>query len=286
MRIIDLDGSVTSQPLFRQKIATGEAQCLSMPDLGPALRLWGTRQAMVAFAERLAQAPSPPGCGVNITFLGSGDFHHLCPLLLTALLEPVTLLHFDNHPDWTRFAPRTHCGAWVNRALELPLVARVVTLGPCSRDLLYPYFKGANLAALRQGRLHLFPWRPPPRRGGSLPAWRCVADDWEPFLDTLLASLPTEAVWVSIDKDVLRPEDAITNWDQGRMPLSALLVALRRIRAARRLLGVDICGEFAPIRHPNLLKRLESWLDQPSLPMAPDLTRNAVTNAAILAVFE
>jgi arginase family enzyme len=75
--------------------------------------------------------------------------------------------------------------------------------------------------------------------------------------------MPTDAVWISIDKDVLPEDEVVTNWDQGHMPLDALLEFLRAIRAKKRIIGADICGEYAPIAHANALKRIESRLDQP-----------------------
>ena len=53
------------------------------------------------------------------------------------------------------------------------------------------------------------------------------------------SSLP---VFLSIDLDVLRPEDFRTNWDQGTMSFEELLETIRRIISTRRVLAVDICG--------------------------------------------
>ena len=60
---------------------------------------------------------------------GSGDFHHLTGLWLRSTREPVTLVSFDNHPDWDVRPPRWCCGGWINRALELPHVRQVGDLG-------------------------------------------------------------------------------------------------------------------------------------------------------------
>ena len=57
--------------------------------------------------------------------------------------------------------------------------------------------------------------------------------DWNP------EGLP---VYVSIDKDVLGPDDARTDWDQGDLSLPALLDSLRAAADGAALLGVDICG--------------------------------------------
>ena len=49
-------------------------------------------------------------------------------------------------------------------------------------------------------------------------------------------------VYLSIDKDVLSPEFARTNWDQGSQTLAGLKEILRTIAARRRILGIDVCG--------------------------------------------
>ena len=51
-----------------------------------------------------------------------------------------------------------------------------------------------------------------------------------------------EAVYLSIDLDVLRREDARTDWDQGGMTLDELLSAVGEIARTCRVLGVDVCG--------------------------------------------
>ena len=186
------------------------------------------------------------------------------------------MLHFDNHPDWVRLAPRWHCGSWVNRVLELPNVQRVVTIGPCSDDLVDPGRKGGNLPALDAGRLVLFPWQHVPSRArritdGPGHAWREGHIHWrnlgerqlEDAVRLVLDAIPTGTVWITIDKDVLPEHQALTNWDQGRMPLAALTAMLRAVGHHQRILGADICGEYSPPRHANLLKRIESKFDQP-----------------------
>ena len=245
---------------------------------------------MAAFAARLADIGEPTGTGPILTVLGSGDYHHLNTVLLARVHEPFTLIHFDNHPDWVRLAPRHHCGSWVNRALELPNVMRIVTIGPCSDDLVWPEIKGGNLAALASGRLELYPWRHEPstvlrryrstscfqHRGHRL-HWRVVGgESWPCFLDELRSRMPTEAIWFSIDKDVLRRADAATNWDQGEMPLDALLDGIRTLSKGKRVLGADLCGDYSPTAFGwNIFKRIESWQDHPPAPDHAARERNA-----------
>jgi hypothetical protein len=83
-------------------------------------------------------------------------------------------------------------------------------------------------------------------------------------IDAVFSAIPTEAVWVTIDKDVLPESEALTNWDQGRMPLAALLAMLRTVGQHKRMLGADVCGEYSSPRHVNWLKRIEANMDQPA----------------------
>ena len=103
-------------------------------------------------------------------------------------------------------------------------------------------------------------------------AWRDGRIHWEnladmPLLqaiDLVFKAINTEAVWITIDKDVLPESEALTNWDQGQMPLAALLAMLRAAGQRKRVLGADICGEYSPPRHANWLKRIEAKMDQPA----------------------
>lgn len=236
--------------------------------------------------------------GPVLSLLGSGDFHHLAVLLMEQVRESITIVHIDNHPDWVRFAPRWHCGSWVNQALRLPQVARVITLGVCSDDLVRPDLKGGNLAALGQGRIALFAWQHAPSHvwtrvadgaghryeNGRL-VWNNLADgEFSAHLDTMLAQILTDAVWITIDKDVLPESEALSNWDQGQMPLARVLETIRAIGARKRILGADICGEYSPPQHVNPFKRFEARMDQPQRePDASALAQNERVNRELLA---
>lgn len=284
LRFLDTDGSVDAAALAAAAPWASVAH-IDFTDIGPALRLWSRRATIEMARARLALASDPRP---SVTFLGSGDFHHLAALLIERVQEPFTVLHFDNHPDWVRLAPRWHCGSWVNRVLALPNVRRVVTVGVCSDDLDNPGRKGGNLPALDAGRLALFPWRHAAsrvrRRIAAGPGhdwhegyvhWRNLADvPLADATDAVLHAIPTDAIWITIDKDVLPEREAVTNWDQGQMPLAALLATLRAAGKAKRVLGADVCGEYSSPHHANWLKRIEAHMDQPARD-AGDLARIA-----------
>jgi len=298
LQILDLDGALDAQTSLRGVAPWDSVGRLELRDLAPRLRLWARDRTMRATRARLRErAREEP----TLSLLGSGDFHHLAVLLMEQAREPLTIIHIDNHPDWVRLAPRWHCGSWVNQALRLPQVQRVITLGPCSDDLVRPGLKGGNLAALGRGRIVLFPWRHAPSR-----VWRRVADGaghryrnghlvWsnlaeigvEKALDAIIPLIETSAIWISIDKDVLAEADALTNWDQGHMPLAAVAQVIAAVGARKRIVGADVCGEFSAANHSNWLKRWEARIDQPQRePDAERLARNEATNRELLVAIE
>ncbi len=299
LQLLDLDGSLVAQHALRDAVPWDSASTIALRDLGPRLRLWSRQRTIDALRARLdaAQAKSLG----TITLIGSGDFHHVAVTLIERAARaenaPFTLVHIDNHPDWVRLAPRWHCGSWVNQVLRMPQVARVITLGVCSDDLVRPDRKGGNLAALDSGRLVLLPWQHAPSRvrrrvadgighryaDGQL-VWENLADgDFAAHLTSIIDAIPTEAVWITIDKDVLPEQEVTSNWDQGEMPLARVLETIRAIRARKQILGADICGEYAPERHRNWFKRIEARMDQPRRSASQnDLVQNERVNIALL----
>jgi hypothetical protein len=302
LRVLDLDSSLTSQSPFAERLADGRAQRIDFTREATSLRIVARRSAMKAFCERLDEEGYASGDTPEITFYGSGDFHHLTAGLLRLIEEEVTVIHFNNHPDWVSFPPTYNCGAWVNRALRLPLIRKVITLGPCSGDLVWPELKTANLAAVKEGRLEIRPWRHAPSRvwrnydegpghrsrGGYI-EWSNLADtDWRTTLRDIIAGISTEAVWLTIDKDVLGEEEAATNWDQGAMRVDHLIEAVKLFALRKRVIGVDICGDYSPPRFHDPFRAALAHFDHPAkaAPTPEALRRNAVTNARLLACFE
>jgi hypothetical protein len=298
LRVVDLDGAVTSQPFLAGLIESGEAECIDARDLASRLRILATRGALRELAARLGE--EPPGGEPDVLFFGSGDFHHLTALFVELHPEPLTIIHFDNHPDWVRY-PTVNCGSWVNLALRASHVDQVVTIGPCSGDLQNPEWKFANLPAMREGRLVVYPWRsePTPLWGApvSTPGastedgvltWRNLASEsWNDFLDELVTSLSADALWITIDKDVLLPPEAVTNWDQGEMALDHIAAALRRLAASFGIVGIDVCGDYSRPQFKDPLRAFLSWSDRPALPVPTeaDLAVNDRTNARLTTIF-
>ena len=114
--------------------------------------------------------------------------------------------------------------------------------------------------------------------------WRNLADASSADNIAFIADqIATDAIWLTIDKDVLPESEALTNWDQGQMPLLALLDLITGIGARKRIVGADICGEFSLPALRNPLKRIESRLDRPQRSAdAARLARNEAVNRELL----
>ena len=300
LRLLDLDGALDQHAAIRQALDSGAMQRIEARDLATRLRIVAGRDALNELTRRL-QTSFASETGPRVTFYGSGDFHHLTTALIGLCQGPLTVVHFDNHPDWVRFPPTHNCGAWVNRALELPLVKRVITLGPCSDDLVRPQFQTAHLKAVEEGRICLFPYRHQPSRvyGAFAPSpsydWREGALHWhclEGLSDADLSArvlplIETDAVYVTFDKDVLGSDEACTNWDQGSMRLSSILALIKTIAARFEVVGMDVCGDWSEPRFSDPFRWLLSALDrQPVKPDTQALACNAQTNAMILSLIE
>lgn len=59
-------------------------------------------------------------------------------------------------------------------------------------------------------------------------------------VDDIPADLP---IYISIDKDILDPTYAITDWDQGSMTLDEMKTLIAELTSHHNVLGVDICGD-------------------------------------------
>lgn len=307
--LLHLDDALISQPAFMQTCEQDRAHQIDAADIGGMVRLWGKEAALGQLSKLLEEKFPHASDEPTLCFMGSGDFHHITALLLAHTIKhhtgPITLIHFDNHPDWVRFDGGMHCGSWVNRALSYPNVHKVITVGVCSHDLRNPDYKGANLSLLADGKLELFPYAHAPSRvrkdygsGASHTQknnqihWRTISEMGEAsFLATLLERIQTHYVYVTIDKDVLARQDVETNWDQGIMRLPFLLDMLRQIGTRHTIIGADVTGDYSkPVYHGNpwtkFRKHAEIYMDQPRTQpdMANAATLNSASNHALLDV--
>ncbi|MCK9538461.1 hypothetical protein [Dokdonella sp.] len=256
--VLDFDGSVGRLP-GEQRLALGDWQ--------EAIR-FGSRLRTFNALRGALEARMPARYGT--VFLGSGDFHHLTwPLVeRVAQARPFEVVVLDNHPDNMRFPFGVHCGSWVRRVAGLPQVAKVHVLGITSGDVSRAHAWENHLLPLARGRLCYWTlgvdtgWA---RRLGLARAFRAF-DSADALLERFVEERRAHPrpTYLSIDKDVLAPEVARTNWDQGRFGEAHLVTAIRAL--AGSLVGSDVTGDVSAYRYRSWWKRRLSALDgQPEI---------------------
>jgi arginase family enzyme len=212
---------------------------------------------------------------------GSGDFHHLTALRLRSIAEHVVLVSFDNHPDWDVRPPKWACGGWVNRALELQNVRRVSVWGCGNFECWWPHQIFGNRRAERAGTLEVHPWaddRPvkDQQRKGAI-----LLGNWRERFEDFSKRLGGENIYVTIDLDCLRIEEAVTNWESGRFTIADLEWAFGKLRESSRVLGGDICGAYSVPHYARWKQRFAAEFDRPKLAQ-PNLEKARQTNLAAL----
>lgn len=136
--------------------------------------------------------------------IDTGDFHYLTGLFLERIDEPFELLLFDNHSDTQPLA------------FEEP---GMVSCGSWVAKAL-----GSN-GMLRS----VWSFGVGGARSEVESAGQRAAD----------CPLP---VYISVDLDVLSPDEFSANWDQGAMRYEELAQTITECAAGRKVIGADICG--------------------------------------------
>jgi len=218
---------------------------------------------------------------VPFLLYGSGDFHYLTALRLRRVTEPVILVSFDNHPDWDVRPPKWGCGGWINRALELPQIKHVAVWGCGNFECWWPHQIFGNRRAEHAGVLEVHPWaddRPPKdqQRKGAI-----LRENWRERFEQFSKSLANENIYVTIDLDCLRTEEAVTNWENGGFSVADLQWALGKLHESCRIVGGDICGAYSPPKYARRKQRFAAEFDHPKIRL-PDEGKICAINVATL----
>ena len=257
-------------------------ECIELPvadvrSWGPQLRFSAPPRVVEQFCrERASDLVAP------FLLYGSGDFHYLTALRLCFVAEPLLLVAFDNHPDWDVRPPKWACGGWVNRALELPNVMLTSVWGCGNFECWWPHQIFGNRSAERAGILEVHPWadeRPVKdrQRKGAI-----LREDWRERFEEFAKRLGGKDVYVTIDLDCLRSEQATTNWESGRFTVADLEWALGKLREFASIIGGDICGAYSPPKYARRKQRFAAEFDRPKI-APPNLEKARETNSAALA---
>lgn len=190
-------------------------------------------QAVAQLTSRISELP-PEG----IHFIDSGNYHYMSKIWTDKIREPFTLIVFDHHPDMQPplFSNLLSCGCWVKAVMDTNSYLKNVILVGADERLL------TNLEESYQNQIHIYSQKDLLHEEG----WRQFAKEHV-----------KEPVYISIDKDLLNEENAVTDWDQGVFELSDLKKLLYCILSKEKVIGIDICGEC-----PNTLRQISEWNNQ------------------------
>ncbi len=288
IRILNFDDSVTSQ---RKLCSEYETDIVHLKDIGPGARFWMDKRSEMEIRNRIRGSAKN-----SVTFLGSGDFHQVSGILIEEIKEPVSVIHFDFHPDWNIFPPRASCGGWVTRALKNRNVLKHVIIGVCSTRPSSFSVQTGNFGSLENDRVEIYPYAQVPsvvflrkipantsvnvRKGLFFKKIRWNALEGKNLKNVFLGiikKIPPGRVYVSIDKDCLKKEWAATNWQEGKIPLKELLLMVRLIKENLDITGADITGDYSPIIVKGIFKKIISRLNHPEVFSAKGLSDPEIT---------
>lgn len=299
IRILNLDNSVVRQ---KNLIERFNPAIIDMTDLGPKNRLYSNEKTAKAISDKLGRASSN-----SITFLGSGDFHHVAGLLIDNFDEDISVISFDHHPDWDILPPKIGCGSWVTRILDKNNVKKVVLMGVSSGDISPSLFRVGNYESLKDDRVEIYPYQHKPTKVffKRIPENISCTVRRHPFFDEIywqelkeknigefflhvLHRLPSKKVYVTIDKDCLRRQYSLTNWEEGYFELEDLLLMLKFIKENTEIVGLDITGDYSTVKTQGYIRTMITNIDHPRHFSAKDKDQsqidsvNEATNIKIL----
>jgi len=292
IRILNLDDSVVKHKNLASQY---KAEIVDLKYLGPKVRLWMNKKTKSQIEERIQGSSKN-----SITFLGSGDFHHISSILINQFRQPLSVIIFDFHPDWDILPPRFGCGSWVNQILKNKNIEKCILIAVSSDDISSGYVQSGNLNSLKDNRVEIYPYKHKP----SLAFFKRIPENisfglrkrlfiskirWnelkgknlKDFFLSVLKRIPTKEVYISIDKDCLKRNYALTNWEEGCLSLDELLLMLQLIKENLDMAGVDIVGDYSKICIQSKLKRIFSYFDHPR-----GLTATKFPESAVAAINE
>ncbi|KTC79810.1 arginase family protein [Legionella cherrii] len=225
-----------------------QALTLDFRTLEQELRLYGSMKILQECKKIINELANEP----YITFMGSGDFHHLTYPLLTRLTEPFILVILDNHTDCSFIPPQFSCGNWVNMAAKISLCEKIIHIGAT---------QGYGPVEKRLGVTQLIAQK----KMLSVPGGELMQQGIAVVENALALCNNDLPFYLSIDKDVLNVDVIKTDWDQGVISLEEMYSVIQLLKS-RRCVGVDICGEKTEQTiFKNRLKQFISRFDHPKL---------------------
>jgi arginase family enzyme len=178
---------------------------------------------------------------------------------------PFTLVSFDNHPDWDIKPPYWACGGWAARTLYTGQVQRVSVWGCGNFELQFPARLSADWRALRAGKLEIHAWAE--RQNPAVQKkFNCMTrDNWRPRFEQFADSVRGKPVYVTVDFDCLRADEAVTNWENGLFTADDVAWAIGRLREKAQWIGADVCGAWSAEKYERFGQRFAGKWDHPKI---------------------
>ena len=85
LNLVHFDDALIRQPLFREAGAKIGAREHDLRDAGPEVRLWARSKALADVSVRLAPIFDGLDAEPLVTWMGSGDFHHVTALIVAEI---------------------------------------------------------------------------------------------------------------------------------------------------------------------------------------------------------
>ena len=180
----------------------------------------------------------------RVFFNGPGNYHHLSYFFVSKIRTPVTVVVFDAHTDF-RFTPLERnfltgetpenvfdCGSWVIELLKIENVKKVILIGidTDKRD-----FYGNNSFRFPETAQIIQKGETDRVYAGRLRRISLGSLSDAPVI-------PTDDVYVSFDLDCLSDAFITTDWGNGNMTAEEICDIYGKIKASRRIVGIDICA--------------------------------------------
>jgi hypothetical protein len=233
------------------------------------VRAWGPRLRYIARRRDIDAFWNEVGSDLpRFVLYGSGDFHHLAGALIRRIeTTPVILVSFDNHPDWDVRPPYWACGGWAARTIKTGRIERVSVWGCGNFELQWPSRLFADRAVLKTGRFEINAWaeRQPP---AVQKQFNCMTrKNWRTRFEQFVAGIKGKPVYVTVDLDCLRIEEATTNWENGLFTAEDVAWAVELLHASANVVGADLCGARSAPVYERFSQRFAGNWDHPK--MAP-----------------
>jgi len=194
-------------------------------------------QAIKIIRKRISEFPLK-----GIHFIGSNNYHYISKLWIDRIKIPFSLVLFDYHSDMQGglIEGLLSCGNWLKFLLDNNNYLQKVFLIGTSYDSM------CHIEEKYSKRCSFFP----AYDIGNKKKWKIFVDE------NIRGSL-----YVSIDKDVLNSEYAITGWNHGKMNLLELKECLLDVYSKANVLGTDVCGDIQKNENVSELMRMQK-IDQ------------------------